>query len=146
MALITSRPRTRRLQYLHKGTRVKTSIVNDSLSSEETHELFRAALSFGRAHRRGTRVVCALPRRTPQTSDSLAEGSGFELSVPLSNSRTTTFRRRLKRSRRRKIKRGRIATGDRHLSGTCGLNRTGRQVEDRISHPSRAFMGPEGMP
>jgi hypothetical protein len=47
----------------------------------------------------------------------------------------------LKRSRRKKIKRGRIATGDRHLSGTCGLNRTGRQVEDRISHPSRAFMG-----
>jgi hypothetical protein len=48
----------------------------------------------------------------------------------------------LKRSRRKKIKRGRIATGDRHLSGTCGLNRcTGRQVEDWISHPSRAFMG-----
>jgi DNA modification methylase len=45
--------KNRALQYLHKGTRVKTSIVNDSLSSEETHELFRAALSVGaeRAHR-----------------------------------------------------------------------------------------------
>lgn len=41
------------LQHLHKGTRVKTSIVNDSLSPKETHELFRAALSLGaeRAHR-----------------------------------------------------------------------------------------------
>jgi DNA modification methylase len=41
------------LGHLHKGTRVKTSIVNDSLSPEETHELFRAALSLAaeRAHR-----------------------------------------------------------------------------------------------
>jgi DNA modification methylase len=41
------------LQHLHKGTRVKTSIVNDSLSPKETHELLRAALSLGaeRAHR-----------------------------------------------------------------------------------------------
>jgi DNA modification methylase len=41
------------LRHLHKGTRVKTSIVNDSLSPKETHELFRAALSLAaeRAHR-----------------------------------------------------------------------------------------------
>ena len=44
------------LQRLHKGTRVKTNIVNDALSPKETHELFRAALSLGaeRAHRGAT--------------------------------------------------------------------------------------------
>src|SRR5208282_952880 len=45
--------KNRALRHLHKGTRVKTSIVNDSLSAQETHELFRAALALGaeRAHR-----------------------------------------------------------------------------------------------
>jgi len=40
------------LRQLHKGTRVKTNIVNDALSPKETHELFRAALSLAaeRAH------------------------------------------------------------------------------------------------
>ncbi len=38
------------LQHLHKGTRVKTSIVNDSLSPKETHDLFRAALSLAAEH------------------------------------------------------------------------------------------------
>ena len=34
------------LRHLHKGTTVKTDIANDSLSPEETHELFRMALEI----------------------------------------------------------------------------------------------------
>jgi DNA modification methylase len=41
------------LRHLHKGTRVKTGIANDSLTPEKTHELFRAALTLAaqRAHK-----------------------------------------------------------------------------------------------
>jgi len=43
------------LQYLHKGTRVKKNIANDSLAPEETHALFARALSLAREHsRRGS--------------------------------------------------------------------------------------------
>ena len=38
--------KNRALQHLHKGTRVKTDITNDSLSPAQTHELFRAALAL----------------------------------------------------------------------------------------------------
>jgi 16S rRNA G966 N2-methylase RsmD len=41
------------LRHLHKGTMVKTDIANDSLSPEETHELFRIALAI--AAERGER-------------------------------------------------------------------------------------------
>ncbi len=34
------------LQHLHKGTKVKTDIANDSLSPRETHDLFRIALTI----------------------------------------------------------------------------------------------------
>jgi DNA modification methylase len=40
------------LQHLHKGTRVKKSIANDSLAPEETHALFARALSLAREHSR----------------------------------------------------------------------------------------------
>lgn len=41
------------LRHLHKGTRVKTNIANDSLPPEQTHELFRSALTLAsqRAHK-----------------------------------------------------------------------------------------------
>jgi len=38
------------LRRLHKGTRVKRDITNDSLSACETHSLFAEALSLARAH------------------------------------------------------------------------------------------------
>jgi DNA modification methylase len=38
------------LQLLHKGTRVKRSIANDSLTPEQTHALFASALSLARKH------------------------------------------------------------------------------------------------
>jgi DNA modification methylase len=38
------------LQHLHKGTRVKKSIANDSLSPNETHAMFRDALSLAMEH------------------------------------------------------------------------------------------------
>ena len=43
----------------------------------------RSPVPMVRAYRRYTRAVCALPRRMPQTQDSLAERSEFELSVPI---------------------------------------------------------------
>ena len=55
------------------------------------------------------------------------------------NLQTTTFRRRLQRSDEAKIKRSGMATGDRHLRGTCGLyRRTGQQVADWISRRCRS--------
>ena len=38
------------LQQLHKGTRVKKSIANDSLAPDETHAMFARALSLAREH------------------------------------------------------------------------------------------------
>jgi DNA modification methylase len=38
------------LQQLHKGTRVKKSIANDSLTPDETHAMFARALSLAREH------------------------------------------------------------------------------------------------
>jgi hypothetical protein len=43
----------------------------------------RSPVPMARAHRPYTRVVCALPRRIPQTWDSLAERGEFELPVPI---------------------------------------------------------------
>jgi DNA modification methylase len=40
------------LQHLHKGTRVKKSIANDSLAPDETHAMFARALSLAREHSR----------------------------------------------------------------------------------------------
>jgi hypothetical protein len=50
------------LRHLHKGTRVKTDIVNDALSPDETHELFRAALSLAVKHAKvGAACYAAVP-------------------------------------------------------------------------------------
>ena len=50
------------LKHLHKGTRVKTDIINDSLPPAQTHELFRAALALAVkwAHR-GAACYAAVP-------------------------------------------------------------------------------------
>ena len=50
------------LKHLHKGTRVKTDIANDSLSPEQTHQLFRAALALAtRWAKRGAACYAAVP-------------------------------------------------------------------------------------
>ena len=50
------------LKHLHKGTRVKTDITNDSLSPAQTHELFRAALSLAvKWAKRGAACYAAVP-------------------------------------------------------------------------------------
>jgi DNA modification methylase len=50
------------LKRLHKGTRVKTDIANDSLPPARTHELFRAALALAtRWAKRGAACYAAVP-------------------------------------------------------------------------------------
>jgi DNA modification methylase len=50
------------LKHLHKGTRVKTDIINDSLSPAQTHDLFRAALTVAvKWAKRGAACYAAVP-------------------------------------------------------------------------------------
>jgi len=70
------------LQHLHKGTRVKKNIANDSLAPEETHALFARALSLAREHsRRGAAcyaTVAAGPLLTGFIQAFQAAGFAFK--------------------------------------------------------------------
>jgi hypothetical protein len=67
------------LQHLHKGTRVKKNIANDSLVPEETHALFARALSLAREHSRRGAVCYATVAAGPLLPGFIhaLEGAGF---------------------------------------------------------------------
>ena len=83
-------------RHRHRITRSQRENPNDA--ARFTIRAFSGA--DGPCDRGYTRSVCALPRRTPQTLDSVAEGSEFELSGDFENGHEATFNASSSRCRR----------------------------------------------
>jgi hypothetical protein len=89
LAISLARARTPRL-LRSPNNGIGTELLADREKIEGTgldSPFERSPVPMGRAHRHDTRAVCALSRRMLQTSDWLAERTGFELSVPSETSR-----------------------------------------------------------